>query len=182
MTSRNLVQIYRRFGETSWLPTATVDVCRVAPSSQRHMRQPKVDQSNLQLEMNLIRNQHANGRCPMKRGHVDTKKQSTQQFSVNLTAISRYYPDFLRRIPKTRGNPFGSNLSRPPDNVRILQVTGAFGRGNFPHSHVNSPTPLPPPTPTQVAHIFSQSNIILLRMLHATKNGINTEIKAKFSS
>jgi hypothetical protein len=62
--------------------------------------QPKDDQSNLQLEMKLIGNQHANGRCPMKRGQVDTHKKGRQQFSVNLIAISRYYPEVLRRIPR----------------------------------------------------------------------------------
>jgi hypothetical protein len=45
-------------------------------------------------------NQSANGRCPMKRGQVETKKKGTQQFSVNLIAISRYYPEVLRRIPR----------------------------------------------------------------------------------
>jgi len=45
---------------------------------QRQLGQPKDDQSNLQLEMKLIGNQHANGRCPMKRGQVDTHKKEVR--------------------------------------------------------------------------------------------------------
>jgi hypothetical protein len=54
----------------------------------------------MELETKLIGNQHAYGRCPMKRCQVNTKKKGTQQFSVNLMAISRYYPEVLRRIPR----------------------------------------------------------------------------------
>jgi len=52
--------------------------------------------------MKLTGNQHVSGRCPMKRGQVETKKKGTQQFWVNLIAISRYYPEVLRRIPRPK--------------------------------------------------------------------------------
>jgi len=131
--------------------------------------------------MKLVGNQHANGRCPMKRGQVDTKKKGKQQFSVTLIAISRHYPDVLRRVSKTRPTAFGSNLSTPSDNVTFLQVTGAFGRGNFPHSHVNSPPPPHPPGRTYLQpkqHYFTSNATCYT--LHATRNGLNTERKAKF--
>jgi hypothetical protein len=59
------------------------------------LRQKKGEQSNLELKMKLTGNQLPNENRPS--GH---KKERTQQFSVNLIAISRYYPEVLRRNPR----------------------------------------------------------------------------------
>lgn len=182
MTSRSVVQIYRRFGETSWLLTATVDVCRVAHSSENSKTRaptearPKYPTATNETDWkSACQRMLSNEKRP--RGH---KKE---RYAAIFGKPDCDFPLLPRRFAKN------SKDTSHPIRLQLVEASRQRNispghRGLRPGQFSPQPRKFTSPPLTQVAHIFSQSNIISHRMLHATcyKERAKYREKSKISS